>query len=154
MRVFGILVVMPVIVVLIGIGSAQEKKVIDDDAKKLQGTWSAVSIEWAGGKNTEEVVKKVKFVFKEDALTIEGGSVPDPKENGKRFGVKSFKIDPSKTPKEIDLILADGDKRLGIYELKGDNLKMCWGIERTRPTKLAVDPTRKDVTLFVLKRQK
>jgi len=154
MRVLGILVVMPVIAVLIGAGSAQEQKVADDDLKKLQGTWSAVSIEWAGGKNPEEVVKKAKFVFKDHGLTIADGSVPDPKETGKRFGVNSFKIDASKTPKEIDLILADGDKRRGIYELEGDNRKICSGIEGTRPTKLAVDPMRKDVTLFVLKRQK
>jgi uncharacterized protein (TIGR03067 family) len=154
MRVFETLVVVPIIVVVIGAGSAQERKVADDDIKKLQGTWSAVSIESAGGKTPKEVVKKVKFVFKDNGLTIDDGSVPDPKKKGKTFGVKSFKIDPSKTPKEIDLILADGDKRLGIYELKGDNLKMCWGIKRTRPTKLAVDPKRKDVALFVLKRQK
>src|SRR5262249_11694874 len=92
MAALAALVGMPVIVFWIGIGSAQEKKLVDDDVKKLQGAWGAVSIEWAGGKNTEEVVKKVKFVFKDNGLTIEDGSVPDPKEKGKRFGVKSFRI--------------------------------------------------------------
>ncbi len=38
-----------------------------------------------------------------------------------------MKLDPSKKPKEIDMILADGSKTaLGIYELSGGIFKLCY----------------------------
>jgi uncharacterized protein (TIGR03067 family) len=149
----GALIPIVGLVVLISAVSAQEKTAHDDDFKKLQGTWNLVSVEPVAKKPSQEDLDRVKFIFKDASLTI-AGLIPKNADPKKYKGVESFKIDTSKKPKEIDLKLADGDVRLGVYELDGDNLKMCWGIERKRPTKVAVDPSRKDVQLWVLKRQK
>jgi uncharacterized protein (TIGR03067 family) len=138
------------LVVLISAVSAQEQT---DDFKKLQGTWALVSVEPVAKKLSQEDLDRIKFIFKDTSLTITG-LIPKDSDPKKYKGVESFKIDPSKKPKEIDLKLTDGDVRLGLYELDGDNLKICFGIERMRPTKVAVDPSRKDVQLWVLKRQK
>ena len=152
MRVMGALVPLAGLVVLMGAGSAQEKNAPHDDFKKLQGTWDLVSVEPVARKLSQEQLDRIKFIFKDASLTI---TVPIPKgADPKKYKRESFKIDPTRKPKEIDLKLADGDVRLGLYELEGDNLKICFGIERMRPTKVAVDPARKDVQLWVLKRQK
>jgi uncharacterized protein (TIGR03067 family) len=72
-------------------------------------------------------------------------------------GPGDFKIDPSKTPKEIDITLHLINARdvtvRGIYEIKGDALKVCYytrqaGI-RTRPTEFSStdDPLMGLITL-------
>jgi uncharacterized protein (TIGR03067 family) len=67
-------------------------------------------------------LKQWSFVFKGDRLTLTG-----PKPFRKRE--YSFKLDPSKKPKTIDLTLLDGQLNekvwRGIYELKGDELTGC-----------------------------
>ena len=118
----------------------------DKDAKQFQGTWTMVSAEKAGKKLPEELLKQSKVVFKDDTMTILGG----PKEEKAKF-----KLDASKTPRTIDVTPPDRDKpALGIYELTGDTLKMCWrkpGGER--PTEFKADEAS-DAVMFVLKREK
>ena len=144
MRTMGILLPLAVLVILIGGGSAQEKKEADDNAKKIQGTWSVISIEPIDRKIvTDDDIKNFKIV-------IEGSKLTADFENG----TITFKLDPSKKPKQIDLKRAGRDVVLGIYELDGDNLKLCTATSKgDRPTTFATDPdlTRK---LLVLKRQK
>jgi uncharacterized protein (TIGR03067 family) len=51
-----------------------------------------------------------------------------------------FKLDPSKSPKEIDLLDNDTWVRRGIYSLDGDTLKLCLGGPRVpRPTEFLTD---------------
>jgi uncharacterized protein (TIGR03067 family) len=70
----------------------------------------------------------------------------------------TFKLDPSKNPKQIDMKVVERsmDTFHGIYELAGDNLKLCcFETNVERPTKFATDPAQKGTQfLFVLKRQK
>jgi len=82
------------------------------DAKKdqqgLQGTWKATFDD-----------KKLLLTFKGDTFTFTMG---DDKYQG------TFKVDPSKKPKHINMTVKKGDKfvdktSLGIYELKGNTLK-------------------------------
>jgi uncharacterized protein (TIGR03067 family) len=64
---------MVVVVLLLGAGSAQEKKA-SDDAKKFQGTWSLVSFDHSGKKLADDDLKKMKVVIKDDTITIDAGN--------------------------------------------------------------------------------
>lgn len=124
----------------------------DDAVKKdedmLQGTWLLIGVVNNGktipeadlkkGTGTRYVIEGNKILMTVDKEELE----------------RTFKIDPSKKPKEIDVI----DKRepfKGIYELKGDRLIIC------RPMKPSGDRP-KDFTsregdlqlLYTLKREK
>ncbi len=67
----------------------------------------------------------------------------------------TFKLDPSKKPKAMDLTLEKKGKKetaLFIYELDGDNLKLCW---RKPGGKRPTHFTSKDTGgLMILKRNK
>ncbi len=58
----------------------------------------------------------------------------------------TFKIDPTAKPKTMDSTATNGDNAgktmLGIYELDGDTLKICWappGKDRGRPISRAAE---------------
>jgi uncharacterized protein (TIGR03067 family) len=107
------------------------------DQQLIQGTWNYVFVT-AGGKKLEKNLprsmaftgNKVRYL----AMTPDGAEVIA---NG------TFKLDPSRKPKEIDLIdygVDGGDKGLvtGIYELDGDILTICHVVSKgeNRPTTL------------------
>ena len=127
-----------------------------DDAKKdsegLQGTWEVVEFTADGKSFPEEFRREIRITFKGDKMLIleRGGT-------GKRE--YSFKLDPSKKPKAIDVTPLDGpfkDKTApAIYELKGDELKLCMPNQETkdRPTEFKAAKGSK-LGLFVLKRSK
>jgi uncharacterized protein (TIGR03067 family) len=119
--------------------SANEK-----DKKALQGKWDVISVVIEGKK--EKGDKKV-------TATFEGGTLKfDPK--SRDFSEFSFTLDATKTPKALDL-KSKGDSNVGIYELKGDDLKICLTqlepVDKNRPKEFAGS---KDTILFVLKRVK
>src|SRR5262249_2720046 len=105
----------------------------DDGAKaelaKLKGTWQAGSGEAGGRKADSMELEKTFLVIEGDRYTVQ---VPD----GARKG--TFKVDPGKTPKQIDVVAADGPNKgktvRGIYELKGATLRYCLAQpEKDRP---------------------
>jgi uncharacterized protein (TIGR03067 family) len=109
----------------------------DDAAKKdldnLQGIWESTSATFDGRDISDDA--KFKMKFKGDTITITGNE-----EITKDYGAFKVKLDPSTTPKSMDLTVTAGDMKdsvlEGIYELKGDELKVCVKIgARERPTK-------------------
>jgi uncharacterized protein (TIGR03067 family) len=133
---------------LLAVGSAQsgDKK----EEKKLEGTWTMVKR--AGGAEKKEVDKDVKVTFKGNKIKMTHGDKGDKTEEA------TFSVDPSKKPATMDLTITKGDKKitlLSIYELDGDNLKVChFEGEKTtkeRPEKLAAD---KNTVLVTFKRDK
>jgi uncharacterized protein (TIGR03067 family) len=88
---------------------------------KLEGTWAMVSGEQEGKKIPEDVVKTAKLVIKGDRHTV---TVGDETFKG------THKVNPSKTPKQIDTMDTAGpfkDKTAyGIYEVDEDGLKVCF----------------------------
>jgi uncharacterized protein (TIGR03067 family) len=60
-------------------------------------------------------------------------------------------LDPAANPKTITLNRRDGqgEPRLGIYEIKGDTLKVCFGLAAERPKRFG-DAGRE----MVLKKQR
>jgi uncharacterized protein (TIGR03067 family) len=71
----------------------------------------------------------------------------------------SFAIDPSKTPKLISLFLLNAEKEdemkenednpilLGIYELKGDTLRISFGMDRPENFDSIAGPGQNSLTL-------
>jgi RNA polymerase sigma factor (sigma-70 family) len=92
---------------------------VKGDLSKLQGGWQMVGCEEGG-----------KPVPPEDVIPIEFLSV-----SGTTFFLKSglegwkgnFTIDPSKDPKWIDQVTTAGLAFKGVYELKGDTLRVLLG---------------------------
>lgn len=107
-----------------------------EELKKLQGEWQAVEIQTKGttaGKD-DQTVKVLRFVIKDMDLTI-----PSPLNDG-RDRKKTFKVDPSKKPKEIDITSLDGQEKdttaACIYQLDKNKLTICmpcWKDYSVRP---------------------
>ena len=109
------------------LGADDPKKELD----KLQGEWSAVSLERDGNKLPDEMLKTVKRTVTGESYTIAFGEM---------MFKGTFKIDVSKTPKTIDIVREeDKDTPIkGIYELDGDTYKVCYGAPgKDRPTEFS-----------------
>jgi uncharacterized protein (TIGR03067 family) len=112
----------------------------------MQGTWEVANFE---GDNPPPDIKQL--VFKDDRMLA--GDL----EMGR------FTLDPKKSPKHFDFTAGDGPPFApqvrgklvpGIYELKGDELKICSTVpDKERPTEFAANAERQCV-LLVLKRKK
>jgi uncharacterized protein (TIGR03067 family) len=113
--------------------------------KQLQGTWTGVAVEMEGRRTVLTGKKRTTVLGIEEATSIIAGeqlflrffqkdSGTDPK--SAEFPTPrikgTFKSDPSKKPKTIDVAIPPlkGEKRgqalLGIYELKGDVMKVAF----------------------------
>jgi uncharacterized protein (TIGR03067 family) len=97
-----------------------------DDAKKelekLQGDWVMVSGERNGEALPDEQIKALKRTIKDDEFTV--------MRDGETVAKGKFTVDPSKSPKTIDVTITEGDNKdktmKGIYEIDGDNYKVCF----------------------------
>jgi RNA polymerase sigma factor (sigma-70 family) len=86
------------------------------DRDKLQGTWQAVSGEADGQALPEESVKDYKMVVTGDRMKLTKAG------DG---GEGTLKLDPTQKPKTIDIEISENEKAIGIYELNGDELRLC-----------------------------
>jgi uncharacterized protein (TIGR03067 family) len=114
------------------------------DRDRLQGTWQVQSVTEGGKTMQGDAVKSHKLAFKGDQVTIHG-------EGKAKEG--TFKIDPTKKLKEIDITLGEQKKHgLGIYKLEGETLTIALSEPpRGRPTAFASEEDSR-ITLIVLKR--
>jgi uncharacterized protein (TIGR03067 family) len=141
-KVLGILAA----VLLVGADEAAKK-----DQEKIQGTWETTAIEYNGKDLSGEF--KLRFVFKGKEATVEGND-----EVQKDYARFTFKLDPTTNPRSIDINVAEGNQKdtdvEGIYELKGDELRLCAKvIGKERPAKFA-SPEGENIALVVMKRVK
>jgi uncharacterized protein (TIGR03067 family) len=117
----------------------------DDAAKKdqdkFQGTWKVQNARLNGKDVPPGLLARWRVVIAGDKVTIQ---------NGMRDQSFTIVLDPSQKPAAIDF---DG-KAKGIYQLKGNFLKLCWAkAGNDRPTKFASKPGS-DTVLLLLKRVK
>jgi uncharacterized protein (TIGR03067 family) len=128
-----------VLVLAAALALAADETKKDSPAKEyggFEGTWRVVSLEIEGMKLPEKAIKDARLIIK-----------------GKEFTMKEqiatyrghFTIDPRKKPKTIDLKFTAGPEKgntsYGIYELKGDELKLCLTITgKKRPKKFEARP--------------
>jgi uncharacterized protein (TIGR03067 family) len=126
-----------------------KKDPLDEEYAKFEGTWQIVSLEVDAMRIPAETIKESRLIIK-----------------GKEFTMKekiatykgTFTIDPGKKPKTIDLKFTEGPEKgntsLGIYELDGDDFKLCLTITaKDRPTEFAAK-AKSGLGLEVLKREK
>jgi uncharacterized protein (TIGR03067 family) len=131
--------------------AADEKKddAAKEELKKLEGTWELVTAERDAVRMPADGPKGMKAVVKGNILTFAKGD--------EVFAESTIAIDPTKKPKTIDATSTKNDDKgkivIGIYELEGDNLKLCLARGKERPTEFS---TKKDsgCTLYVYKRAK
>jgi len=131
-----------------------------DDAKdevkkelaRFEGTWKWVSLESEKEKLSADALKDPRLKLTGDKFVVTGENA----ENAVMSG--TFKVDPTKKPKTIDVTFSDGPQKgktfLGIYELEEDIYKVCVDPEgKSRPTEFAIKPGSGYV-LELLKREK
>ncbi len=106
----------------------------DDDAKKelkrLSGTYVMVSGESRAEKLSEERIKETKMIIEGEkyTATFGGDSVTG-----------ALKVDPTKTPKEIDATDSEGKTILGIYKFDKDQFTVCFAQpDKERPKEFSV----------------
>jgi uncharacterized protein (TIGR03067 family) len=110
---------------------AGDKADIQKELKKFHGTWTFESVEAGGKKESADDFKGMTVTFEDDRFTVKKGD--------EVILAGKQKLDPSKSPKTIDVTVAEGLNKgavmLGIYEISGDTLKVCFDPEgKKRPT--------------------
>ena len=115
-----------------GIGAgADDKADVEKELKKFQGTWTFESVEAGGKEESAAEFKGMTVTFAGDRFTVKKGD--------EVIQVGTQKLDPSKSPKSVDVTVTEGLSKgavmLGIYEISGDTLKVCFDPEgKKRPT--------------------
>ena len=107
-------------------------KAVKKELVKFEGTWKIESMVIDGKEAPPEVFKEAKLVCKGDQFTMTHGDV---------VYKGTFKVDPSKKPKEIDVTFTEGPEKgktvKGIYEVDDETYKVCMSEdEKDRPKKL------------------
>jgi uncharacterized protein (TIGR03067 family) len=99
-----------------------------------------------GGKDMpEDKTKSLKMVIAGDKITMS---------HDKETQDWTFKLDPTKKPKEIDVSFPDGKTGKGIYELNGDTFKVAHGqTGDPRPTDF-VSKEGSKIAVIVFQREK
>ena len=120
-----------------------------DDQEKIQGVWRAEKGVKGGKEGPADEIKQLSLEFKGNKV------IPRHGDQGDHEG--EFKLDTTKKPKEIDLMIDKNGKKdhaKGIYELDGDTLKIClMDGDGDRPSKFESADGSKSL-LIVLKREK
>lgn len=114
-----------------GLALADDKADIAKETRRFQGTWTIESSMAAGQEIPRDQLKGFIVIYEGDKHTL--------KHDGKVFQIGTQKIDPSKSPKTIDVTMTEGPQKgkvmLGIYEFHGDTMKACFDPTGTnRPT--------------------
>ena len=116
---------------------ADDKAELEKETKKFQGTWT-IEASIAGGKEIpRDQLKGFLVIYEGDKHTLT--------HEGQVFQVGTQKIDPSKSPKTIDMTMIEGPNKgtvmLGIYEIDGDTMKACFDSQgKKRPTEFKSEP--------------
>jgi uncharacterized protein (TIGR03067 family) len=131
----------------LALGAPGPKKADDPAPGKLEGEWVVESFE---GPKDDTPPGSVTMRFADGKISIKEAKRDRAEDAG-------YTADPSKKPAAIDIKPDKGPKEVviqGIYEVKGDTLKLCFGRDGVeRPTEFKGDAA-KGVMMITLKRVK
>lgn len=108
-----------------------------EDLKKLQGSWELAALEVNGQDVPLEKLKGTTLTVKDFLYTVK---IKD------QVLENRIELDPSKSPKNLDLIPLEGANKdkihKGIYKIDGDTFMMARGLapEQDRPEQFATWP--------------
>jgi uncharacterized protein (TIGR03067 family) len=110
---------------------ADDKADLEKEVKKFQGAWTFESSVSGGKELPADDLKGIILTFEGDKHTLKKGD--------EVIQVGTQKIDPSKSPKTIDVTMTEGPNKgkvmLGIYEIDDTTLKVCFDPQgKKRPT--------------------
>ena len=129
--------------VLSGVAGAGGMNPPPGDLGAVQGNWKPLQVEFEGkAQMSAEEMKKITTVFdlSEYHLYFADKDVTPPKVL--KLAVMNVTLDESTKPKSITFEYASGplkgQKRHGIYELAGNQLKLCYGsADKPKPAAFA-----------------
>jgi uncharacterized protein (TIGR03067 family) len=105
------------------------------DLDRFQGTWYLIAAVEDGNVLPQDKVKQETIVFKGDTFRFPGSAEDATSKSG------TFKLDETKTPKEIDSISTDKVVMLGIYRMDDNGYKICFAPPgKPRPTDIRSEP--------------
>ena len=110
---------------------------IKQDLKALQGTWVLTAMEANGIEVPPAKLQGTEMTIKDDQYIV--------KVKDREFKV-TLKLDPTKDPKEIDMIFQEGANKekvhKGIYKIEKDEFKLCRGLnpDQERPNQFGTWP--------------
>ncbi len=119
-----ILALLPLTFSLAGADAASEaaKKL---DLENFQGTWTVVSMELDGKPLPEEQRRKTRLTIKGENFKFNNGGGDEP-------GL--YKIDPTKNPKELNIVITEGADKgkvyLVIYKFADGKMIQCMELEK------------------------
>jgi uncharacterized protein (TIGR03067 family) len=115
------------LLLLLKFTSAQETpdEVLAKAKAALKGTWQVTSAEEGGDPLPAGIISQLKHIFHDESIVMVVGE---------KEKLAQYKIDPTASPKTIDIIKKD-EVTLGIYEIEGDKLRICMSKDLRRPTK-------------------
>jgi uncharacterized protein (TIGR03067 family) len=135
---------------IVAVGVLGARDAAGDELKKLEGIWKIESLQDSGKEASREETQRITLEIKGTTLSARAGD--------RSAGKGTVKLDPSKTPKAIDLTPEEGPEKgktgLGIYQLEGDTLKICIAEPGKERPKEFVSKPGTQTTLMVLKRVK
>ena len=113
------------------------------DAEKLAGKWKIATITHLGKTTPAD---NGGLAFEKDTVAFT---------RNKRTENLTYKLDAAKSPRQIDFTTG-GDTMHGIYEIDGDDLKVCITEDpnKPRPEKFVAGEDESHRILFTLKREK
>jgi uncharacterized protein (TIGR03067 family) len=119
---------------------------LSPELKALQGFWKPLSIVYEGKPEVAvEGMKKITAVFDKAEYYMYYVDRSQEQPNVYRLAQMNVTLDVTTTPKtfvfECAVGALKGEKRHGIYELAGNELKLCYGpADKPRPTQFESAP--------------
>lgn len=113
------------------------------DLAGLQGNWKPLSVQFEGkAQMTADEMKKITVVFDRTEFHLYYADKSTNPPRVLRLAQMNIALDPATTPKSITFEFAEGplkgQKRHGIYELAGNELKLCYGpADKPKPSTFA-----------------
>lgn len=126
-------------------GALLDTAAAQDAQGSILGTWQIISLQDGGRTAPDEALAGAQWSITGDMIVQKAG--------GQTLEL-SYVLDSSKTPSWIDL-KAEGRTMLGIYELEGDMLTVCFAEARNadRSTAFESEPESVNDVLIVLRRE-